>query len=157
MRNAIFISDVQRFTAVSAVGVSALRRQGSGALGKMHHTLGSMNLAETNGVHAADDFAAWLEIKTDQLASAAGIKWGAARKALNLFLRDCLYNKHLSSAYHHLAHLEPWMEMPLDSVIAGQLKRDAGRGRLPVWQGLKHLTKPDSLRFQNHASTMATR
>jgi hypothetical protein len=45
--------------------------------------------------------------------------------------------------------------MPLDSVIATELKKDAGRGGLPVWEGLRKLKKEDSKRFQNHASKMA--
>jgi hypothetical protein len=81
---------------------------------------------------------------------------GRGRKALNLFLRDCLYNKYLSEKYD-LGNLEAWMEMPFDSVMAGQLKKDAGRGRLPVWHGLKKLTRENSEKFQAHASQIAAR
>ena len=149
-----FISDVQRFTAVSSVGVSALRRQGVGVIGRVQRHLGSLNLTETISLKNQKEFYGWLDRKTEYLVQNQNVKWGAARKALNLFLRDCLYNKYLSAEYG-LDNLEPWLEIPLDSVIATQLKKDAGRGALPVWQGLRKLKEEESKQFQNHASQMA--
>jgi hypothetical protein len=154
MMNKQFISDVQRFTAVSAVGVSALRRQGVGAIGRIQKYLGSLDLTDTRSLKNEDDFSNWLSRKTEHLVQNQNVKWGAARKALNLFLRDCLYNKYLCAEYG-FDHLEPWLEMPLDSVIATELKKDVGRGGLPVWQGLRKLKKEDSKRFQDHASQVA--
>ena len=142
MNDGQFISDVQKFVGL-AVSVSALRRQGPGVIYAIQEYLG-------------DAFSNWLEGKTSELVRTRGVKWGAARKALNLFLRDCLYNKYLSEKYD-LGNLEAWMEMPVDSVVAGQLKKDAGRGRLPVWHGLKELTKENSEKFQTHAREMAAR
>ena len=112
MMNKQFISDVQRFTAVSAVGVSALRRQGVGTIGRIQKYLGSLDLTDMRSLKNEDDFSSWLDLKTEDLVQNQNVKWSAARKALNLFLRDCLYNKYLCAEYR-LDHLEPWLEMPL--------------------------------------------
>ena len=50
--------------------------------------------------------------------------WGAARKALNIFLRDVLYNHYLRSR-HHLDRLEEWLEVPLDRDVAAALRAAA--------------------------------
>ena len=73
--------------------------------------------------------------------------WGLARKVLNIFLRDCLYTTYLDEAFH-LRRSEALFEIPLDSLTATNLKRGTGRGALPPWPGVKHLSKPDSVRFQ---------
>jgi hypothetical protein len=45
----------------------------------------------------------------------AGAKnWGAARKALNLVLRDILYNQYLQREYG-FNRIGKWLELPLDS------------------------------------------
>ena len=43
--------------------------------------------------------------------------WGAARKAVNLFLRDALCNRYLAEEFN-LKKAEAWMEIPLDSAVA---------------------------------------
>jgi hypothetical protein len=154
MQNKQFILDLQRFTAISSVGVSALRRQGVGVIGRIRKYLGSLDLTVTRSLKSQEEFSGWLDRKTEYLVQNKNVKWGAARKALNLFLRDCLYSKYLCAEYG-LDHLERWLEMPLDSVTATQLKKDAGRGGLPIWQGLRKLKKKDSKQFQDHASQMA--
>jgi len=54
MRDRQFISDVQRFTAVSAVGVSALRRQGKGIIGRIQNALGALDLTESKDEASED-------------------------------------------------------------------------------------------------------
>ncbi|HSW40426.1 MAG TPA: hypothetical protein VLL97_13135, partial [Acidobacteriota bacterium] len=83
-----------------------------------------------------------------------GRPWGAARKAINLFLRDTLYNQYLHGHFH-FGRLEPWLEVPLDSAVARGLKAAAKRGVLPRWPGLKHLSSDVSAEFQAFASTHA--
>src|ERR1051325_8452549 len=99
MNNKQFLSDVQRFAAISAIGVSALRRQGVGVIGRVRKYLGAMDLSKTRTLQNENDFSDWLDRRTVALVQHHGVKWGAARKAMNLFLRDCLYNKYLSDAY----------------------------------------------------------
>lgn len=82
--------------------------------------------------------------------------WGIARKLLNIFLRDCLHTAHLTDRFR-LKKLEPQLEVPLDSITAKALKRSAGRGSLPPWPGVKHLSPAASEVFQAAAANEATR
>ncbi len=82
--------------------------------------------------------------------------WGLARKVLNIFLRDCLYTIYLDEAFG-LRKSEMYFELPLDSITAVHLKRAAGRGKLPAWPGVKHLTESLSARFQEAAAAEAAR
>lgn len=82
--------------------------------------------------------------------------WGLARKVMNIFLRDCLYTTYLDAALG-LRRNEASFELPLDSITANQLKRAVGRGKLPAWPGVKHLTDALSAKFQDAASDEATR
>lgn len=152
-----FIKDLQQFESVSAVGVSALRGQGRGVIAKIRAYLGNMDLSVFRSIKSRDAFESWLNHQTNNIVSinhSPSIKWGAARKALNLFLRDCLYNKYLSREYK-IENVEPFLEIPLDSIIAKELKKDAGRGCLPQWKGLKHLKIDESKFFQEYASQIA--
>ena len=80
--------------------------------------------------------------------------WGAARKAINLFLRDALYNQYLSKQFK-LQSIESWLEIPLDSAVAKGLKLQSNRDELPRWPGLKNLEANVSEGFQVFASKRA--
>lgn len=153
-----FIIDLKKFTAVTAVGVQALRRQGVGVIGNIQKYLVALDLSQTRSLKDRDAFCRWLDEVTDALKEEYKVSWGAARKAINLFLRACFYNRYLSVEFG-LDHLETWLEIPLDQVIAGQLRRErrkkAGRGLLPPWNGLGGLDKEKSEQFQKCASQMA--
>ena len=82
--------------------------------------------------------------------------WGLSRKVLNIFLRDCLYTTYLDARFG-LRRNEACFELPLDSVTAVHLKRSAGRGQLPTWPGVKHLTEPVSATFQEAAAAEAAK
>jgi len=144
---------MQRRTGVTAVGPSALRGQGKGVLKVTQVYLGTIDLSQIP-ISTQDEYTAWLDEHTNALLKKLPIRnrpWGAARKALNLFMRDTLYNKYLNDHYR-IYKLESWMEVPLDSAVVKGLKRRAGRGRLPYWPGLKNL-KPDvSAIFQKYAT-----
>src|SRR5205823_10622920 len=95
-------------------------------------------------------FAAELDRTTQRLRAVLPRKarhWGLARKILNIFLRDCLYTTYLAEAYQ-LQRAERLLELPLDSITADQLRRAAGRGALPRWPGVRHVTPDISARFQ---------
>lgn len=152
-----FYADMQRYIAVTTVGPSALRNQGGpGLIEKAHHFLSTLDI-RTFAVNDEKSFLEVLDTTTDKLRRTLPLDsqhWGAARKALNLFLRDICYNRFLSPRYS-LAVLEPWMEIPLDSLVAAALKRHVGRGGLPIWPGLKGLTPRVSLWFQHAARDWA--
>ena len=151
-----FISTVRQMVSVTAVGPSALRGQGKGVLKASQGFLASMTLSRIPKSGEAR-FRDWLDRQTESLLSQLpidGRPWGAARKAINLFLRDALYNKYLSSKFE-IGRSEPFLEVPLDSAVARGLKAEAGRGGLPQWPGLKNLKSDVSETFQGFASTYA--
>jgi len=156
--NKRFIIDLKRFTAVTAVTVQALRRQGPGVIGSIQKHLETLNLYKVGSLKDEDSFVRWLDRQTDELKTKHKVKWGAARKALNLFLRACLYDRYLSVAFK-LDRLEPWLEIPLDQVIAGQLrertKKEKGNCSLPPWSGLSGLDHERSKQFQDFAKQSA--
>jgi len=156
MKKKNFIVTLQRQVAVTAVGPSALRGQGKGVLGASQYFLAQLSLARLPKSNAKR-FRAWLDRQTEELLDVLPVKnrpWGAARKAINLFLRDALYNQYLCS-YFQLQSVEPWLEIPLDSAVARGLKSHGKRGGLPQWPGLKNLRADVSDRFQDFATLYA--
>jgi len=143
---------MQRRTGVTAVGPSALRGQGKGVLKVSQEYLGAIDLSQIPASNL-NEYIAWLDEHTNALLERLPIRnrpWGAARKAMNLFMRDTLYNQYLNDHYS-IGTLEPWMEVPLDSAVAKGLKRYARRGRLPHWPGLKNLNARENDVFQEYA------
>jgi hypothetical protein len=156
MLNNDFIKTLQRKIAFTAVGPSALRNQGKGVLRVSQELLSHISLAQIPKTNAKR-FQLWLDHQTELLLDRFPINnrpWGAARKAINLFLRDALYNLYLNQMFKlHL--LESWLELPLDSAVTKGLKARSNIGELPRWPGLKNL-KPDvSKSFQDFASKQA--
>lgn len=153
-----FISTLQRKVAVTAVGPSALRGQGKGVLAATQEFLPKIDL---DGLPKSypKSFESWLNRQTNRLLDTLPIKskpWGAARKAINLYLRDALYNQYLCRRFR-INRVESWLEIPLDSVVAKGLKRANKRGELPSWPGLKWLTKSVSNQYQEFASELSNR
>jgi hypothetical protein len=156
MKTHDFLKIVQEKVAVSAIGPSALRGQGKGVLSAAQKVLKSIHLSELPR-SSRDDFVKWLDDQTALILDAMPIKnepWGAARKAINLFLRDTLYNRYLCERFK-IHEVEEWLEIPLDSAVAKGLKRKAGHGGLPVWPRLKHLRKGVSEIYQDYAAIIA--
>jgi len=139
---------LQEFLAIETVGPSALRGQGGGVLKPVQKHLGSDVDLRSIPRRSRQAFADWLDHQTVRIPRA---RWGAARKALNLFIRGCTYNHYLRSEFRLGGNVEKWLEIPLDGVIARSLKRQAGRGMLPPWLGLKNLTREHHAEFQRYA------
>ena len=85
---------------------------------------------------------------------ARGRRWGVARKLLNIYLRDCVYSAHLRSAYR-LGQIEPFCEVPLDSITAKRLRGSAEGAALPAWPGVGRLTPEVSAHYQIVAGHIA--
>ena len=152
-----FINTLQRKVALTAVGPSALRGQGKGVLHAAQDFLADISLARVPK-SSVKRFQLWLDRQTELLLDIFPIKnrpWGAARKAINLFLRDALYNQYLSEQFK-LQSIESWLEVPLDSAVAKGLKLQGNRGELPQWPGLKNLEPDISEGFQVFASKQAS-
>jgi hypothetical protein len=151
-----FIVTLQRMVAFTAVGPSAVRGQGKGVLRASQDFCSHIALGRVSK-SSAKAYQLWLDRQTELLLNILPIKnrpWGAARKAINLFLRDALYNKYLSKRFN-LQSIEAWFEIPLDSAVAKGLKLRSNRGELPGWPGLKNLRPNISESFQIFASKQA--
>jgi hypothetical protein len=151
-----FIITLQRKVAFSAVGPSALRGQGKGVLRASQDFLTRMSLLRVSK-SSIKRFRLWLDLQTELLLDSLPIKnrpWGAARKAINLFLRDSLYNQYLCKQFNFQS-IETWLEIPLDSAVAKGLKSRPNGNKLPRWPGLKNLTRKVSEDFQAFASEQA--
>jgi hypothetical protein len=152
-----FLQKVQLVTAIAAIGPSSLRNQGApGLIGCVRQFLADLEL-QRFVVPRRLLFEDRLDEETEALLAILPVttrSWGAARKALNLFLRDALYSAYLSSHFQ-LAQLEPWLEIPLDSTVARGLKSRDRAGHLPQWPGLKHLEPVISRLYQSTAAALA--
>jgi hypothetical protein len=150
---------VQNRTARVSVGASAARgKDNRGVVPVARRALRRTHLAGL-GTNNPTRFRSALDRKTKRLIQTLprpARRWGLARKILNIYLRDCLYNQYLSRAFH-LDRAEFLYEVPLDSITASGLKRAAGRGNLPRWPGVRKLTAPVSEKFQQFALELAQR
>jgi len=156
-----FDDRLQARTALLAVSRSTLRNQGApGVVAAARKYLRSINLSKFS-VHTRAEFEAVLEKHTRLLMRRFPKKvkenWGAARKALNIFLRDVVYLRPLSARYR-LSQLTPWLELPLDRNAYDGLVEDSRRGDdIPSWPGIKALDPKVSAELQTFADTMAKR
>ncbi len=156
MKNSTFLRAIQSRAARAAVSASASRGRGNaGVVAAARAYLGGVDLARFGA--SSNAFGGVLNQETRRLCHALPPKarhWGVARKLLNIFLRDCLYTTYLRDAYR-LGRAEKALEVPLDSISVKHLKQELGRGKLPRWCGVKHLTPRLSATFQNAASNLA--
>lgn len=148
---------MQRYIAVTTIGPSALRNQGSAGVIKAAQNY--LAVIDLGAFRAKDEgtFLKVLDAATEKLKHTlprGAQNWGAARKAWNLFLRDICYNRFLCQRYG-LEETEEWMEIPLDGLVATALKRKGQRGGLPRWPGLNGLTPEVSAEFQAYARQVA--
>jgi hypothetical protein len=152
------LNAIQSSAARGAVGASTVRGRGNrGTADAARAFLRTIDLTSFGSGSAA--FAAALDNSTDELRAAlprAARHWGLARKILNIFLRNCLYNTYLN-AHFRLGSTEASFELPLDSITALHVKRAAGRGALPPCPGVKHLRPPLSAHFQAVAAEEAAK
>jgi hypothetical protein len=144
--------------AEGAIGPSALRNQGdSGVLSSARRFLKSMDLFDFS-VNSERKFKTVLDGHTNRLKRSfpkEARHWGAARKALNLFLRDVLYNRYVSR-YYGFRGVEKWLEIPLDSYTAKAIRKRYGAKNLPAWKGIKHLEPEVSQVYQDAANRLAS-
>jgi len=148
-----FIPAVQGRVARVAVSASATRGQGKGTVKAARDHLSTLKLRQF-GVKDRAKYLMRLDDATEALRKVLprqSRSWGLARKLMNIFLRDALYTNYLAEKYR-LGSAEPFFEIPLDSITSGRLRKDAGRGVLPRWKGVKHLEPADSERYQAHAA-----
>lgn len=155
LEHAKFLRILRRRVASLSIGASALRNQGAGgviiAAREFLTTLDPTTfvVSDEKRFHSRLDKAtARLQAKFPPEATS----WGAARKAVNLFLRDVLYNTYLAESYG-MSSVRHWLELPLDSYTARALQlKDHS---LPRWLGVKYLQQDESDKYQEAATTIA--
>jgi len=155
MQNIEFIQILQKFTAVTAIGPSALRNQGGCVIEDARDYCNKINLKELSYI-SEKAFIVYLNKHTKTLENKFKPKkrWGAARKALNLFLRACCYNKYISGHYK-LNNIEKYLEIPLDKAVTSGLRKIDKEKSLPRWKGIVNLTKSNSDEYQLFANKIA--
>lgn len=79
--------------------------------------------------------------------------WGAARKAINIFMRLCAMNKDLHQGFN-LVSIEPYLEVPLDSHVVKKIDREIGSAYAKNFR-IKNLTSQLSSEIQSAATKIA--
>jgi hypothetical protein len=146
-------------TASLAVGNSTVRNQGApGVVSAARSALNRVDLIKIR--HANNgEFRTILDEQTEfvrrKLPSGAR-HWGTARKCLNIFLRDVLYNHYLCQHFG-FSRLEKFLEIPLDSDVARGLLSEPEGANLPKWRTIKSLDRTTSDQYQAAAARIAKR
>ena len=150
-----FIARLQSHAARTAIGGSTVRGKGNtGVAEKARAFLRHMDLAQF-GTSDEQAFRSVLDRNTEALRRhlpGGAQHWGIARKALNIYLRNCLYTCYIRDAFH-LEKAEEFFEVPLDSYTAAAIRKNE---KLPRWRGVKHLTPEMSALLQATARKKAT-
>jgi hypothetical protein len=156
-----FVKLMKRKMSQTSIGASALRNQGAKGLIKIsrYYFENEIILEEFKENLYSNSYIQYLDNKTDDLLKLfpeKGKSWGAARKGLNLFFRDVIYNYYLrqqlninDNSHVHLQNLE----VPLDKDVASGLKNN--NSNLDKWVSIKSLTKQISDKYQNAAKEIA--
>lgn len=83
-----------------------------------------------------------------------GYNWGAARKALNLFMIQAFMNKYLAKKYN-MAKFEHVLETPLDSQARDYLWRKSSKNKLCKFNTIKRMKPQHSACYQKVTSDVA--
>lgn len=157
-----FLKLNHRRLAQIAIGASAIRNQGGSGLVEILRTYFEKEINLKMFVSSLSNekrYKRFLNTHTENILKRfpKGAKsWGAARKGLNLFLRDIVYNKFFSQKYSIPADFEEFnyfirfMEIPLDKDVASQIYRNSNAA-LPKWTNIKKLTPVINDLFQQQA------
>lgn len=141
--------------ASTAIGASTIRRMApAGTIDLARAFLETIDLEKVSECNEAQ-FATLLDTLTSSyMEDVPNLPWGAARKFLNIFLRDCLYYRFTCEEYD-LTKVERYLEVPLDGDVVEELKGDARGSVLPRWNGVSKLTIIESESYQKHAQLVA--
>lgn len=155
-----FLKQIHRRVAQTSVGPSAIRNQGASGLITISRNYfeKNINLTKFRKTLTTDSYIDYLDKLTADLKSrfpTGGKSWGAARKGLNLFFRDVVYNKYLADLlniptdYKENLRTLRNLEVPLDRDVATGLNKIFDD--LPRWTTIKDLNEKQSKVFQDKA------
>jgi hypothetical protein len=152
-----FLQKIQKRVAECSIGPTTLWGQGKGVTAEARKYLTTM-LLDSFSVTEEKVFLEQLEDHTNKLKDSfpkcAENNWGAARKSLNIFLRDALYNRYLCDHFK-LMPIEAWLEVPLDKGVGNGLYKDDPKKSLDKWKSIKGLKPEISQKFQEVAQSVA--
>jgi hypothetical protein len=156
----------RRLSQIS-IGASAIRNQGSGGLIKILRQYFEKKVNLEDFIKSLNDETQYRNFLNGHTKNILTLfpdtvqSWGAARKGLNLFLREIIYSKFFSyrfslpDNFEEFNQLLKFMEVPLDKEVANGLIADSN-GQLPKWINIKHLTPTLSEIYQSQAFIIAT-
>lgn len=156
---------IRRLSQVS-VGASALRNQGGKGIIKKARDYFEHSIEIDDLIKNLDDekkFKTYLNIHTKQLSrkfSSTDENWGAARKALNLFFREIVYNTFVTEHYNLPTDFTKfnikikYLEVPLDKYVASAIYNE-NENHLPKWKSIKSLKITHSDQYQLEAMEIA--
>lgn len=160
-----FLKLLKRRLAQVSVSPSALRNQGAPGIIKISRDyLEAIDICAFRAALASDNYLNYLDEETEKLLNKFpenAKSWGAARKSLNLFFREVVYNfyfaNHLNipSTTEENNQLLRQLEVPLDKDVATSLI--AIYEDLPKWTSIKELTLDQSKLFQEKAAECAAK
>ncbi len=137
-----------------SVTPSSLRNQGGKGLVKKtrNYFLNNSLLSKFD----KNNFEILLDKQTKKLINVTKLRFGAARKSLNIFLLQSSLDRCLSK-YYGLEKILDKLELPLDSFTIKHLKEAAKNKKhlLPKWQSIKKLNKRYNKKFQQFAEIVA--
>jgi len=155
------IEDVKRRVANTSIGASTLRGQGGSGLVETarEFLLEKIDLERLSEMPSSQ-FSRWLDEKTESLMREfqrkCGVEnnWGAARKAINIFLENAFYDRFLAAEYD-LDKLEDILEIPLDSNVVSKLCDQSNKFKKFKQFKIKTLKPDDSRELQERAKEIA--
>jgi hypothetical protein len=151
-RGSNLVDQIRHHLAISAVTPSAGRRMmREGDIKRVRVFLDKLDITQFN---RPNRFPISLDRATKSLARRIPLRWGAARKFLNIYLRNITYNFYLRRKYR-LHRIEALLELPLDSYAADGLRADHEGNSLPRWKGVIHLTREANALYQDVARQVA--
>ena len=147
---------MQKRVANLSIGSSTLRGQGKNAKRIAIGFLKNMDLGGFSNINNEREFTDRLNYHTKLLKEQLPNRsWGAARKALNIFMFQAAHDIYLSEGYH-LKDIISFLEVPLDNFNGKGLVKEARQRNLKLhWRSIKDLNKDDSDRFQRFAKQYA--
>lgn len=160
--NKDFIALMQKRSGNGSVGPSTARSMGPpGTIAAAKRFFQEFDLRSIKARSEAS-FITKLDNATEELRASLpregqyGQYWGSSRKFLNIFLRNCLYNRYLCDQFRFHT-LEKWLEVPLDSHVGRGLKLETEGKNLPCWKTVIGLTPEISNEFQTIAHLVAVK
>lgn len=160
-----FLDNVRRRLAIVSVGASTLRNQGAAGIVDKARDYFTDKIKIADFFTVLPDPAAfdnYLDLHTANLVltfAEGGQSWGAARKGLNLFFREVVYNRFLADHYKLPANFADYnyaiknLEVPLDKGVGTNIQSQ--KPYLPIWVSIKLLQKPISDQYQRAAQELA--